>query len=81
MARRQEAKALYDERFCRMWEIYLIGSELFFRRQGGMVFQIQLAKDRHAVPLTRDYMVDTERAWRCADRTSNIRTVGGRDAA
>jgi cyclopropane-fatty-acyl-phospholipid synthase len=81
MARRDEAKALYDERFCRMWEIYLIGSELFFRRQGGMVFQIQLAKDRNAVPLTRDYMVDTERAWRCADRSANIRTVGGREAA
>ena len=81
MARRDEAKALYDERFCRMWEIYLIGSELFFRRQGGMVFQVQLAKDRHVVPLTRDYIFETERAWRCADRPSNIRTVGGRDAA
>ncbi|WP_159714143.1 SAM-dependent methyltransferase [Geminicoccus flavidas] len=81
LARRGEAKALYDERFCRMWEIYLIGSELFFRRQRGMVFQIQLAKDRHAVPLTRDYMVDTERAWRCADQPAGLRTVGGRDAA
>jgi cyclopropane-fatty-acyl-phospholipid synthase len=81
MARRDEAKALYDERFCRMWEIYLISSELFFRRQRGMVFQIQIAKDRHAVPLTRDYMVDTERAWRCADQHAGLRTVGGRDAA
>lgn len=81
LARREEAKALYDERFCRMWEIYLIGSELFFRRQGGMVFQIQLARDRHAVPLTRDYIYDTERAWGCSGRAANIRTVGGRDAA
>ncbi|WP_027133158.1 SAM-dependent methyltransferase [Geminicoccus roseus] len=80
MARREEAKALYDERFCRMWEIYLIGSELFFRRQGGMVFQIQITRDRHATPLTRDYMVDTERAWRCSDQRG-LRTVGGRDAA
>jgi hypothetical protein len=33
------------------------------------------------VPLTRDYMVDTERAWRCADQHAGLRTVGGRDAA
>jgi cyclopropane-fatty-acyl-phospholipid synthase len=56
-----EAKAIYDERFCRMWEVYLIGTELFFSRQDGFIFQIQLAKDRMAVPLTRDYMVDHER--------------------
>ena len=80
MARRDEAKAIYDERFCRMWEIYLIGSEMFFRRQDGMVFQIQLSASRHAVPLTRDYMVDTERAWRCAENPG-IRAVGGRTAA
>ena len=35
---------LYDERFCRMWEFYLTGAELMFRRLGGMVFQIQMAK-------------------------------------
>ena len=81
LARRNEAKALYDERFCRMWEIYLIVSELFFRRQDGMVFQIQIAKDRNAVPLTRDYMLDKERAWSCAGKSSELRTVGGRDAA
>jgi cyclopropane-fatty-acyl-phospholipid synthase len=39
-----------------MWEFYLVASELFFRIDDGMVFQIQLAKDRHAVPLTRDYL-------------------------
>ena len=61
MANRDKAKTLYDERFCRMWEFYLVGSELFFRRQDGMIFQIQLAKDRHAVPLTRDYITDWER--------------------
>ena len=56
-----EAKAIYDERFCRMWEVYLIGTELFFSRQDGFIFQIQLAKDRLAVPLTRDYITDHER--------------------
>jgi cyclopropane-fatty-acyl-phospholipid synthase len=51
---------LYDERFCRMWEFYLAGSEAFFRCMDGMVFQIQLAKDRNAVPITRDYISSEE---------------------
>ena len=55
MARREEAVALYDERFCRMWEFYLVGCELAFRRMGQMVFQLQIAKRQDAVPLTRDY--------------------------
>jgi len=55
-ARRQEARALYDERFCRMWEFYLAGSESAFRVDGHMVFQIQLAKRQGVVPLTRDYI-------------------------
>lgn len=55
-------RQIYDDRFCRMWEFYLVGSEMFFRNMDGMVFQMQLAKDRAAVPLTRDYMFETERA-------------------
>jgi cyclopropane-fatty-acyl-phospholipid synthase len=58
---RDRARAIYDERFCRMWEMYLTGSEIGFRRQGFMVFQMQLAKAVDAVPLTRDYMLDWER--------------------
>jgi cyclopropane-fatty-acyl-phospholipid synthase len=54
-------KAIYDERFCRMWEMYLVGSEIAFRRQDHMVFQMQLAKTVDAVPVTRDYMLDWER--------------------
>lgn len=52
---------IYDERFCRMWEFYLAGSEMAFRHDGMMVFQIQLTKRQSALPLTRDYMVDWER--------------------
>lgn len=52
----ERAKALYDERFCRMWEFYLAGSEMGFRHQGLMVFQLQLAKRVDVLPLTRDYM-------------------------
>jgi len=60
MAQREKARELYDERFCRMWEFYLAASEAFFRCMDGMVFQVQLAKDRHAVPLTRDYITGEE---------------------
>ena len=60
MANRDEAKALYDERFCRMWEFYLAGSEVSFRVDANMVFQIQLAKRQDVVPLTRDYIGERE---------------------
>ena len=53
---------MFDERFCRMWEFYLAGSEVAFRREGHMVFQIQLAKRVDAVPRTRDYMYEWENA-------------------
>jgi cyclopropane-fatty-acyl-phospholipid synthase len=61
---RERIRALYDERFCRMWETYLAGSELAFRYSGHLVFQMQLAKTLGSVPTTRDYMVDWERAHR-----------------
>ena len=50
----------YDGRFIRMWEFYLIGREYFFRCQDGMVFQLQLAHDHNAAPLTRCYISQTE---------------------
>ena len=59
---RSRIAALYDERFCRMWELYLVSCEMGFRHGGLMVFQLQLAKRLDALPLTRDYMVDRERA-------------------
>lgn len=61
-ANRDTIAALYDERFCRMWEIYLKGCEAAFRYEDLVVFQIQLAKRLDAVPLTRDYIQDWERA-------------------
>ena len=50
------ALALNDARFCRMWRFYLVASELTFRQGRQCVFQLQLARDRAAVPLTRDYL-------------------------
>ena len=61
MARRGEIAALYDERFCRMWEFYLAASEISFRYHGHVVFQIQLARRQDTVPLTRDYITDYRR--------------------
>ncbi len=58
---RARAAELYDEKFCRMWEFYLIGSEYSFRRMGQMVFQMQITKHQDAVPLTRDYITDWDR--------------------
>ncbi len=53
--------SIYDERFCRMWEFYLVGCEVSFRSTDQMVFQIQIAKRQDAAPLTRDYITDWER--------------------
>ena len=48
--------ALYDERFIRMWEFYLAGSESAFRHDAIHVFHLQLAHDQARVPLTRAYI-------------------------
>ena len=69
IANREEAKRLYDERFCRMWEFYLAGAESSFRVDGHMVFQIQIAKRQDAVPLTRDYIQEREAELRRREAT------------
>jgi cyclopropane-fatty-acyl-phospholipid synthase len=63
-ANRERIKEIYDERFCRMWEFYLIGCEMSFRYLKQMVFQMQVTRSQDAVPLTRDYMVEFERTHR-----------------
>lgn len=55
-ANRDKVRQMYDERFCRMWEFYLQGCEIGFRRMGLHVLQLQLAKRPDGVPLTRDYI-------------------------
>ncbi len=68
--KRQQAGALYGERFCRMWEFYLATCEMLFRQGDLMVFQIQLAHRQDAVPLTRDYITDYERSCARLARTA-----------
>jgi len=60
LARREEAEKLYDARFVRMWEFYLASSEMAFRKQNTMVFQIQISKRQGVVPITRDYITREE---------------------
>ncbi|MGH3266386.1 MAG: hypothetical protein ACRDNS_30835, partial [Trebonia sp.] len=59
------------ERFCRMWEAYMVICEIGFRRMGLMVFQIQLARRIDTVPLTRDYMLAWERTQAEAERVAS----------
>ena len=59
-ARRAQAAARYDERFCRMFELYLAGSEIAFRRLRQMIWQVQLTRAEGIVPLTRDYIAQAE---------------------
>jgi cyclopropane-fatty-acyl-phospholipid synthase len=68
MARREEAVQLYDERFARMWEFYLAASEMSFRQQNMMNFQIQLSKRQDVVSMTRDYIAHEEHRLRERER-------------
>ncbi len=55
---RDEIVALYDEQFFRMWQFYLVGAEQSFRHGTMVNWQIVYVKDREALPMTRDFMVE-----------------------
>jgi cyclopropane-fatty-acyl-phospholipid synthase len=61
LANRERAMELYDDKFCRMWEFYLGGSETSFRHLGMVVYQIQLTRRQDTVPLTRAYLHNGQR--------------------
>jgi cyclopropane-fatty-acyl-phospholipid synthase len=61
MAARDQIVGLYDERFFRMWTFYLAGAATAFESATMCNYQIQYARDRHALPLTRDYIQQRER--------------------
>ena len=81
MARREEAVRLYDERFARMWEFYLAASEMSFRKQNLMNFQIQLTKRQGVVPMTRDYVAREETQLRGLERGQSAAAANGRRIA
>lgn len=49
-----------DEKFVRMWEYYLACSQVSFENRMLMNFQIQLMKNKTIIPLTRDYIYESE---------------------
>ena len=67
-ASRAKVAAMYDERFCRMWEFYLISAEMMFLSGGQHVFQMQLTRTIDAAPIVRDYITDLQRDYRVAER-------------
>jgi cyclopropane-fatty-acyl-phospholipid synthase len=71
-ANRAKVAEMYDERFCRMWEFYLISAEMMFRTGSQLVFHMQLAKKRDAVPIVRDYITDTQRAYLAQEASRDI---------
>ncbi|MEM8751114.1 MAG: cyclopropane-fatty-acyl-phospholipid synthase family protein [Pseudomonadota bacterium] len=61
---RAKVEEMYDENFARMWEFYLISAEAMFRTGSQLVFHMQLSRQRDATPLQREYMIDTQRAYK-----------------
>jgi cyclopropane-fatty-acyl-phospholipid synthase len=47
------------ERFCRIWEFYLLTCQTAFEVESLVVYQLQLGINNASVPTTRDYLYDT----------------------
>ena len=56
MSKKGEVLELFDEKFFRMWEFYLVSCEMAFKWSDQVVFQFQLTKKFKATPITRDYI-------------------------
>ncbi|TCL69785.1 cyclopropane-fatty-acyl-phospholipid synthase family protein [Rhizobium sp. BK251] len=69
---RDKVIAMYDERFARMWEFYLISAEMMFRTGSQLVFHMQLSRKRDAAPIVRDYITDRQRAYIAREQTLNL---------
>jgi len=70
LAHRDDLPKTCDERFVRMWEFYLAASEMTFREQGMMVFQLQLTRRQGVIPITRDYIGREEARLRALESGS-----------
>ena len=73
LAQRERMTGIYDARFVRMWEFYLLGCEYFFRCQHGMVVQLLLSDNQKAVPESRSFISNLEDQFRnrlCQDAPS-----------
>jgi cyclopropane-fatty-acyl-phospholipid synthase len=63
-ANREAIVAMMDERFYRMWTFYLAGATAAFESGGMCNYQIQFARNRHSLPITRDYLAKAEKSIR-----------------
>ena len=56
MSKKGEVLEIFDEKFFRMWEFYLVSCEMSFKWSDQVVFQFQLTKGLTTAPTTRDYI-------------------------
>lgn len=68
VAAKAQIVKLYDERFYRMWTFYLSGGVVAFEGGSMCNFQAQYVRDRTALPITRDYMIEDERRYRAMEQ-------------
>ena len=71
-ANRAKVAVIYDERFCRMWELYLVSAEMMFDSGSQHVFQMQLTRQLDAAPIVRDYMTDLQRRYRMLEKEPGV---------
>lgn len=57
---REAIIAMMDARFYRMWTFYLAGATAAFEWGGMCNYQIQFARNRRSLPITRDYIASSE---------------------
>lgn len=69
---RERVIAMYDERFARMWEFYLISAEMMFRTGSQLVFHMQMSRKRDAAPIVRDYITDRQREYIKREKALNL---------
>ena len=55
-------EAMYDARFFRMWQFYLAGAATGFENSGLCNYQSIYLRDRHATPITREWIAEAEGA-------------------
>jgi cyclopropane-fatty-acyl-phospholipid synthase len=79
-AAKKQIVALYDERFYRMWEFYLAGGVVAFETGSMCNFQVQYIRDRRAVPITRDYMIEAEQRYRAMEAAPPVKAKRPRSA-
>lgn len=63
LAHEAQIAAMLGDRFFRMWCFYLAGATAAFESGGMGNYQIQFARSRRALPLTRDYMAAAEAGY------------------